>query len=228
MKTNWLRLGLWCIAGACGGLLLSRENIPVAPVVDSDSSIVPMGITAALMQRERGALLLDGRAALPDDLLIPGALRFDDSTPRSSQRAIVIGDAKVIERAARKFRVVGSVAPWTLQRETHLPAAWEISTAQLQQQMKRAQREELQVIDLREEHEFRASRIPHSERVSMFEVAARIDKTRPVLLFCETGHRSAFVVRNLRARGYRKAWSVRGGWFDWKHQKRPLEGEAEL
>lgn len=216
------RLMSWCVVGISAGGILSRDewHLPQSPV-QSTSMPSAMGITAALWQQKQGARLLDLRPPSVRDLPIPNSFKILPSD--TTQPLIVIGDAQAVARVSQTHRVVGHVPPWTLQRDAHLPAAWEISTTQLGARLQRG----LRVVDLREEHEFRDSRITASERISMFDVAARIGKSEPVALFCVTGHRSAFVVRQLRAQGFRNVWSVRGGWLDWKVQNRPLDGSLE-
>jgi rhodanese-related sulfurtransferase len=183
--------------------------------------LVPMGITAAMLQQRNGAQLIDLRPASPHDLPVPDAVKLVNASLPNNPRQplIVIGDEAAVKRAAAKHRLVGYVPPFTLKRDAHIPPQWEISSAQLQMKMRQGT---IRVIDVREEHEFAASHIPGSERVSMFEIASRIDAKQPVAIFCETGHRSAFLLRQLRGRGYNNVLSVHGGWLDWKAQGRPL------
>jgi rhodanese-related sulfurtransferase len=180
-----------------------------------------MGITAAMLQQKNGAQLVDLRPASPHDLPVPDAVKAADASfPNNAhQPMIVIGDEAAVRRATQMHRVVGYVPPFTLKRDAHIPPHWEISSAQLQARM---QAHTIRVLDVREEHEFAASHIPGSERVSMFEIASRIDAKEPVAIFCETGHRSAFLLRQLRERGHNNVLSVHGGWLDWKAQGRPL------
>jgi rhodanese-related sulfurtransferase len=180
-----------------------------------------MGITAAMLQQKNGARLVDLRPASPHDLPVPDAVKLSDASflNNPQQPLIVIGDEAAVRRAAAKHHVVGYVPPFTLKRDAHIPPQWEISSAQLQAKM---QARTIRVLDVREEHEFAASHIPGSERVSMFEIASHIDAKEPVAIFCETGHRSAFLLRQLRERGHNDVLSVHGGWLDWKAQDRPL------
>jgi len=216
------RLMSWCVVGISAGGILSRDewHLRQSPV-QSTSMPSAMGITAALWQQKQGARLLDLRPLSVHDLPIPNSFKILPSD--TTQPLIVIGDAQAVARVSQTHRVVGHVAPWTLRRDTHIAPAWEISTAQSEVRLKH----NLRILDLREEHEFRDSHIPRSTRVSMFEVASAIGKSERVALFCETGHRSAFVVKQLRARGWNHVLSVRGGLLDWKHEKRSLIGDDE-
>lgn len=216
------RLWTWCAIGLAGGYILSQSSRPTAPFrAPMPQGLVPMGITAAMLQQKNGARLVDLRPASPHDLPVPDAVKAADAPfPNNPlQPVIVIGDEAAVNRAAGRHRVVGYVPPFTLKRDAHIPPQWEISTAQLQAKI---QASAIRVLDVREEYEFAASHIPGSERVSMFEVASRIDTKQPVAIFCETGHRSAFLLRQLRGRGYNNVLSVHGGWLDWKAQGKPL------
>lgn len=232
MKT-FIRLFAWCALGAgVGGLLPflpppSNSRSSNSPqLAATTNSMMPMGITAALQHQARGAVLVDLRAASPHDLLVPDALRVNLKDRRASLPAdvpvIFIGQANQVADAAKRHRVAGWVPAFTLKRATAfaLPAGAEVSVAELAWKNRR---DGMRVLDLREADEFAASCIAGSERVSMFEVASRIaNRVRPVALFCATGHRSAFVVWQLRARGFSNVVSVRGGWLDWKAQHHSL------
>lgn len=205
---------VWRIAPA-----LRKTSPSQNAALSATSAPIPVGITAALLQQDE-TLLVDARDFSPRDLPVPGALRVAQLNARDERRPlIVIGAPNAVRRLQKTHRVTAFVPPFTLSRDAGLPPQWEISGAQLQRALRKRA---LRVLDVREEHEFRVSRIPGSARVSMFDVAAKIDPEKPVAIFCLTGHRSAFVVRQLRVQGFTNVFSVRGGWLDWKAQKRPL------
>jgi len=183
-----------------------------------------MGVTAAMMlHQSEGFALIDARKLRADDLPIPDSISLKNARNlASSRRAIVIGDENEIAAARKNLNceIAGWVPSQTLNRTTKLQAQWEISPRELMKNRAR-----FQVVDLREDEEFGSSRIPRSEKISMFDVAKKLDKRAPVALFCLTGHRSAFVVEQLRAQGFSNLRSVRGGWLDWKNQGLPLEGD---
>ena len=183
---------------------------------------MPIGITAALLHQKNGALLVDTRPRSARALPVPGSISAQQfaQTASVARSLVVIGDESTIARIAKRHRVNAYVPPFTLGRDAHIPAAWEMSTAQLQQKMRK---NAIEVLDVREIDEFADSHLPDSERVSMFEVEQHVkNRKRPVAVFCLTGHRSAFVLRQLRAQGHDNVFSVRGGWLNWKAQKRPL------
>lgn len=74
-----------------------------------------------------------------------------------------------------------------------------------------------QLIDVREESEFAAGHIQGAEWIGKGilerDIEARHpDKDRPLYLYCGGGFRSALSADNLQKMGYRKVYSVDGGW----------------
>jgi rhodanese-related sulfurtransferase len=226
MTKTILRVLAWAALGIISGFLLTREPAPASHNIVSNKphQLISMGITPALEQQRSGAILIDARRISSGDLPIPGAVR-NVSTHNAENRVIVIGDEVSARKLKTKFHVVGWVPAWTLKRDAYIPAQWEITTSQLQ---KKQQTSDIRVLDVREDYEWARSGVPGSQQVSMFRLQSELrDKKQPVAIFCETGHRSAFWVKQLRAQGFHNVLSVRGGWLDWKAQNLPLSGTDE-
>ncbi|HET9649146.1 MAG TPA: rhodanese-like domain-containing protein [Microlunatus sp.] len=80
-----------------------------------------------------------------------------------------------------------------------------------------------QLIDVREDDEWAAGRIPGSVHIPMHEVVARIEEIEDrVVCICAVGGRSARVTAYLAARG-REAVNLDGGVSAWAGDGRPLE-----
>lgn len=82
----------------------------------------------------------------------------------------------------------------------------------------------LQLVDVREEEELELARLPHPvahlplSRASewMAEVAARLDRERPVVVVCHAGVRSwRFACWLLADQGYSEVWNLEGGIDAW-------------
>lgn len=76
------------------------------------------------------------------------------------------------------------------------------------------------VIDVREESEFAAGRIPGARHLSKGIIERDIEKTIPdvnaeIYLYCGGGFRSALTAHNLQQMGYSNVISVDGGWSGW-------------
>jgi rhodanese-related sulfurtransferase len=84
----------------------------------------------------------------------------------------------------------------------------------------------VQVIDVREQYEWDAGRIPgpvrHIELERLSSQAATIDKDRPVVFQCRLGSRSMMAAQAFRRAGY-DAYSLAGGLQAWHDAGLPLD-----
>src|SRR5919204_5420525 len=77
------------------------------------------------------------------------------------------------------------------------------------------------IVDVRERDEWDEGHLPGAVHVSRGHLESRIetaapDKSRPVLLYCASGNRSAFAAKTLEDLGYEHVVSLTGGFTDWK------------
>jgi rhodanese-related sulfurtransferase len=89
----------------------------------------------------------------------------------------------------------------------------------------RLERDEIQLIDVREPHEHEAGRIAGARHLELAELAARaqeIDRDRPVVFYCRSGARSAMATDAFRGAGF-DAYNMAGGLLDWQAAGLPLE-----
>jgi len=76
---------------------------------------------------------------------------------------------------------------------------------------------EVELIDVREPHEYEAGHIPGSRLIELSRLpslAATISRERPVVLCCRSGGRSALATQALRSAGY-DAHNMAGGMLEW-------------
>ena len=86
---------------------------------------------------------------------------------------------------------------------------------------------EVQLVDVREPHEWDAGRIAGARHIELERLASEadsLDRERPVLFYCRLGARSAMAASAFRRAGY-DAWSMRGGLSEWAAGELPLEPE---
>jgi len=84
---------------------------------------------------------------------------------------------------------------------------------------------EIQLIDVREPHEWEAGRIEGARHVELERVASEaesIDRERPVVFYCRLGARSGMAANAFRRAGY-DAYSMVGGITEWDERGMPLE-----
>jgi rhodanese-related sulfurtransferase len=89
------------------------------------------------------------------------------------------------------------------------------------------ERGEVDLIDVRREHEWEAGRIPGARRVEVNDLPAeseRLDREQPVVLYCRSGSRSELAAEGLSAGGF-DAHALAGGISAWAEEGRPLDPE---
>ncbi len=96
----------------------------------------------------------------------------------------------------------------------------EITAQQLQQ--RQAQEDDLTVIDVRERDEWVQGHIPDATFIPRGHLELQVeqhqaDRSKPIVLYCAGGVRSALAARNLKEMGYDKPISLIGGFNGWKN-----------
>lgn len=84
---------------------------------------------------------------------------------------------------------------------------------------------EVQLVDVREPHEWEAGRIAGARHIELERLAGRaaeIDRERPVVFQCRLGARSAMATAAFRAAGW-DAYNLTGGIQAWVDAGLPLE-----
>ena len=84
---------------------------------------------------------------------------------------------------------------------------------------------EVQLVDVREPHEWEAGRIAGARHIELERLASKaetLDRDRPVLFYCRLGARSGMAANAFRRAGY-EAYSVDGGITEWHGRGLPLE-----
>ena len=88
------------------------------------------------------------------------------------------------------------------------------------------------LVDVREESEWARGRLPGALHLSKGVIERDIekaipDKSRPIVLYCGGGFRSALAADNLQKMGYTSVISMDGGWRAWTEAGYPTEGEGQ-
>jgi molybdopterin/thiamine biosynthesis adenylyltransferase/rhodanese-related sulfurtransferase len=89
------------------------------------------------------------------------------------------------------------------------------------------------ILDVREQEEWDEGHIPGALHIPRGHLESRIeraapDSSRPVLVYCSAGNRSAFAAKTLGELGYDDVTSLAGGFTDWKRSGFPVELHAGL
>jgi len=83
------------------------------------------------------------------------------------------------------------------------------------------------LLDVRDAKDFDAGHIIDARHIPAAEVANRAEsfkkyREKPVIVYCESGFASAAAARALRASGFAKVVTLRGGLHDWRQENLPL------
>ena len=86
----------------------------------------------------------------------------------------------------------------------------------------------LRLIDVREDYEWQAIRIPGAVHIPKNELTDRIesntpDRECPIYLHCRGGVRSLDAAQYLLQMGYKEVYSIDGGIAEWEHSGYPTE-----
>jgi rhodanese-related sulfurtransferase len=90
------------------------------------------------------------------------------------------------------------------------------------------QRGEIELIDVREPHEWEAGRIAGAKHIELERLAGRSDeipRDRRVVFQCRLGARSAMATQAFRAAGW-DAYNMDGGIAEWERRGLPLEPQG--
>jgi rhodanese-related sulfurtransferase len=84
------------------------------------------------------------------------------------------------------------------------------------------------VLDVRDNSEFGAGRIPKSKNIPLAEIGKRMDeiakfKDKPVILTCKTGMRSGSAFKLLKQQGFNEVYQLQGGFGAWQQASLPVE-----
>ena len=78
--------------------------------------------------------------------------------------------------------------------------------------------EALQIVDVREPHEWAIARIDGAQLIPLAALESRLNELstdREIIVHCKVGGRSAQAVRRLRAAGFKRVWNLAGGIQRW-------------
>jgi hydroxyacylglutathione hydrolase len=217
------------------------------PLLTAGVELLPLTPRQVELRQAEGALIVDVRTDLQfDEAHIPGAacitmLRQGFGTKLAwvadrEQEIVLVGrdddDARVAGRLATAVGIrrlggflAGGMTSWRAERRPvdHIDR-WTVP-----QLVER--RDGVQVVDVREDSEWRAGHIPGSLHVPYHDIDALpegLDPDRPAAVICASGQRSATAASLLSAYGARDVIHVvDGGVPLWGRLGEPLEGDPE-
>ena len=88
--------------------------------------------------------------------------------------------------------------------------------------------DKFRLIDCREDDEWRAGHARGAEHIGRGvierDIIAKVpDKDEELVIYCGGGFRSAMAADNLQKMGYKRVFSLAGGWREWTKRGQPIE-----
>ncbi|RSK39154.1 rhodanese-like domain-containing protein [Mangrovimonas spongiae] len=83
--------------------------------------------------------------------------------------------------------------------------------------------DDVQLVDVRTPEEYKEGYIDHAQNIDYYsdtfeEDILELDKTKPVIVYCKSGGRSAKCAEKLIKAGFVKVYDLDGGISQWKHE----------
>ena len=83
--------------------------------------------------------------------------------------------------------------------------------------------DDVQVVDVRTPDEYKEGYIDNAQNIDFFsptfdEDIVDLDKSKPVILYCKSGGRSAKCAKKMKDAGFVKIYDLEGGISKWKHK----------
>ena len=84
--------------------------------------------------------------------------------------------------------------------------------------------EGVQLIDVRTESEYKEGHIVNAQNIdfrspTFDDDITKLDKEKPVIVYCQSGGRSAMCAEKLKEAGFEKVFDLEGGISKWRHSK---------
>lgn len=100
-----------------------------------------------------------------------------------------------------------------------------VDVAQFEKKMNENQ---VQLIDVRTPEEFQEGHLANAQNINVLDATfesqvASLDKTKPVLIYCKSGGRSAKASEKLKALGFTNITDLEGGFSNWSSSDKPIE-----
>ncbi|OKH22568.1 sulfurtransferase [Hydrococcus rivularis NIES-593] len=97
-----------------------------------------------------------------------------------------------------------------------------ISTADLAAWLKEDKAEKPLLLDARTPEEYAISHLQGAELIPANLEDLKLDPSKPIVVYCSIGYRSAVAARQLQAMGYEKTLNLEGSIFQWANEQRPV------
>ncbi len=211
----------WAERGACYRCLYPEPPPPGLVPSCAEGGVLGVlpGIVGTIQANEVLKVILGAEGILLNRLLLFDAwtMKFRELKLRKNPNCELCGENATIKELVDYDEFCGLNAP------TETPAFDEITATELKAILDSGG--DIQIIDVREPHEFEVARIPNTRLIPLGEVVARsaeIDSDRTTVVHCKGGVRSAKAIEALKNDGFSgRLINLKGGISAWSDEVDP-------
>ena len=212
----------WAERGPCYRCLYPEPPPPGLVPSCAEGGVLGVlpGIIGAIQANETIKIILGAPDIMVNRLLLFDAwrMRFRELKLRKNPECPVCGDNPTIKELIDYEQFCGI----TQQPETK-PTMEEITATELKQRLDKG--DDIQIIDVREPHEYQIGQIPDSHLIPLGQVLTRmdeIDPNRETVVHCKMGGRSAKAIDALQRAGFTgRLINLKGGITAWSNEVDP-------
>jgi adenylyltransferase/sulfurtransferase len=208
----------WAEKGACYRCLYPEPPPPGLVPSCAEGGVLGVlpGIVGTIQANEVIKVILGAEGILLNRLLLFDAwkMRFRELKLRKNPDCPLCGTNPTIKELIDYEEFCGLNAP------TETQALEEITATELNDLIKN--NPEVQIIDVREPHEYEIAKIPNTKLIPLSQIVARakeIDSSRMAILHCKGGVRSAKAIADLQVSGFQgRLVNLKGGITAWSDE----------
>jgi sulfur-carrier protein adenylyltransferase/sulfurtransferase len=214
----------WAAKGACYRCLYPEPPPPGLVPSCAEGGVLGVlpGIVGSIQANETIKIILGADGILLNRLLLFDAwtMKFRELKLRKNPSCPMCGDKPTI-KALIDYEEFCGMKPKPAPEG--VPERAQITAKELDAMITRG--EDIQIIDVREPHEYDIARIPNTKLIPLKQVvdrAGEIDPSRTTVVHCKGGVRSAQAIANLQAAGFKgKLINLQGGILAWSNDVDP-------
>jgi adenylyltransferase/sulfurtransferase len=217
----------WAERGACYRCLYPEPPPPGLVPSCAEGGVLGVlpGIVGAIQANEAIKLILGAGEPLINRLLLFDAwrMRFRELKLRKDPDCPICGPHATIRELIDYEEFCGLRPAVTAPTQEEKPQMEEITATELKQRLDSG--DDLQIIDVREPHEYEIARLEQSKLIPLGQVVGRmseIDPQRETIVHCKMGGRSAKAIEALQRAGFAgRLVNLKGGITAWSNEVDP-------
>src|SRR5687768_954521 len=213
----------WAEKGACYRCLYPEPPPPGLVPSCAEGGVLGVlpGIVGAIQANETIKIILGAEGILVNRLLLfdAWAMKFRELKLRKDPQCPICSDSPTIKELI-DYEAFCGLSP---NQQAEPPQLEEITATELKRRLDRG--DDIQIIDVREPHEYEIAKIPETKLIPLGQVVNRmneIDPSRETIVHCKGGVRSAKAIEALRGAAFPgRMVNLKGGITAWSNDVDP-------